>query len=249
MSQDLPIPRQEERSADPAVVEWGESSSMPPPAGRLGRGMSGLRRDPRLPVLLAGLGALAAVASLVGEWSVMTIPNAGPEGDTAVEVPGGVAEVGGFGVAYLVALVALSCAVALALRGTRPVRPNARVAGSALAVATLAILAATVATLDNAGRRALIYAPDDGFQVEQGRGLVAAFVTCVLLVAALLVGPRDTVSAEPGDDADAPEPDVAELRAAPRRRATSDRPADGLPPPADITVAPAVPFARGEPPR
>ncbi|PWU60664.1 hypothetical protein DLE60_09770, partial [Micromonospora globispora] len=106
MSQDLPIPRQDNRSDETTVVGWGEGDRAP--AGRFGRSLAGLGRDHRLPMVLAGLGAVAAVASLIGEWLVMTVPNGGPEGNTTIQVPGGVAGVGGFGVAYLVGLLGLA---------------------------------------------------------------------------------------------------------------------------------------------
>src|SRR5688500_18735832 len=137
MSQNHPIPRQDNRLDGTTVVEWGgPEPASPAPSGR---SLSGLSRDRRLPLVPAGLGAAAGFASLVGEWLVMTVPGGGPEGDTPVRVPGGVADVGGFGVGYLVGLLALVVGVALALRGTTAVRHNARVAGLALAVALLGL--------------------------------------------------------------------------------------------------------------
>ncbi|MEV5763497.1 hypothetical protein AB0L34_02810 [Micromonospora sp. NPDC052213] len=246
MSQDLPIPRQDHRSDGTAVVEWGGSESAPP--GRLGRTLSDLGRDRRLPPLLAALGAVAAVASLLGEWQVMTIPNAGPQGNTPVRVPGGVSDIGGFGVGYLVGLLALACAVALALRGTAAVRRNVRLAGLTLAGALLALLAATAASLDEAGQRVFFYSTDDGFRVEYGRGLVAAFVACALFAAALKLAPVGAATpgeeaADEGAAADEGEP-VDRRRRSLRARDVED---DALPPPADLTVGPAVPFARPEP--
>ncbi|SCL60917.1 hypothetical protein GA0070606_3354 [Micromonospora citrea] len=250
MSQDLPIPRQDNRSDGTAVVEWGGAEAAPP--GRFGRTLSGLRRDRRLPLLLAALGSVAAMASLLGEWQVMTIPNAGPQGNTPVRVPGGVSDIGGFGVGYLVGLMALVCAVALALRGTAVVRRNVRVAGLTLAVALLALLAATAASLDEAGQRVFFYSADDGFRVEYGRGLVAAFVACALLAAALKLAPAgaspaaDEATDEAADEAgegDAAEPGGWRLRG----QGVRGEEDGGLPAPADLTVGPAIPFARPEP--
>lgn len=171
----------------------------------------------------------------------MTVPNGGPEGNTTVRVPGGVAEVGGFGVAYLGGLLALTAAVALALRGTAGVRQNARVAGLGLAGATLGLLGAAAFSLDAMARRTLFYSPEDGFRVEYGRGLTAAFVTIVLLAAALYLAGRTAVP-ETGSDAG---PGIGP--AAPGRRRARE---DELPPaPADLTVGPVAPFARPEPPR
>ncbi|PZF92303.1 hypothetical protein [Micromonospora deserti] len=249
MSQDLPIPRQD-RSDGTAVVEWGAVEPAPP--GRFGRTLSGLARDRRLPALLAGLGAVAAVASLLGEWQVMTLPNGGPEGNTTLRVPGGVSDIGGFGFAYLAGLLALVCAVALALRGTPAVRANARLAGLTLALALLAVLVATVASLDDAGQRTLFYSTDDGFRVDHGRGLVMAFLACALFAAALKLAQNGTTRGSERDPdgagrGSAGATDGAEPVARRRRRGREDA-ADVPPPPADLTVGPAVPFARPEPP-
>ena len=134
--------------------------------------------------MLAGLGAAAALASLVGEWLVMTLPYSGPNGELHPGARGGLRD-GWLRHRYLVGLLVLSCAVALALRGTPPVRPNARIVGLALAVALLALLAAAAAHLGDTDRRALYYGEQEGFAIEYGRGLVTAFVACALLGAAL----------------------------------------------------------------
>ncbi|SCE80885.1 hypothetical protein [Micromonospora saelicesensis] len=244
MSEELPIPRQGDRSEAPAVIEWGADE--PAPRRRFALSLADLAQDPRLPLLLAGLGAVAAIASLVGEWLVMSLPNGGPEGNTTIKVPAGVSEVGAFGVGYLVGLLALVCTVALTLRGTAAVRPNARLAGLTLTGALLALLVAATASLDNPGQRSFFYSPQDGFQVEYGRGLVMAFVACVLFAAALRLTPAapPRVFAGPPDndrpgDAPAPRPW--------RRRRDPDPIEDGLPAPADLTVTPAAPFARPDP--
>ncbi|MFG1886352.1 hypothetical protein ACGFIR_00555 [Micromonospora sp. NPDC049051] len=257
MSQESPIPRQEHRSDGATVLEWGTTE--PIGSGRFGRTFSGLGRDRRIPVLLAALGAVAALASMLGEWQVMTLPNAGPQGNTPLRVPGGVSDIGGFGVGYLVGLFALVCAVVLALRGTRPVRSNARLAGLALAGALLGLLVATAASLDEAGQRVFFYSTDDGFRVEYGRGLVMAFLACVLFAAALKLAPagapplpgnaddgpgtEDERGADDGRGADEAEP-VGWRRRGRRSRDAAD---DVPPAPADLTVGPAIPFARPEP--
>ncbi|MET8525370.1 hypothetical protein [Micromonospora sp. NPDC005172] len=245
MPEDLPIPRQGEPSDAPAVIEWGGDE--PARARRFGNPLAGLTRDPRLPLLLAGLGAVAGVASMLGEWVVTTMPNAGPDGTSTIEVPAGVSEVGGFGIAYLAGLLGLACAVALALGGTATVRTNARLAGITLAGALLALLVAATATFDDLSERTLLYSAQEGFRVEYGRGLVLAFVTCVLFAAALRLAwavPASTSAGQPDDDASA---DVPAMRS--WRRHRDPVPGDGgLPAPADLTVQPATPFARPEHP-
>ncbi|MCG5435052.1 hypothetical protein [Micromonospora foliorum] len=244
MSEELPIPRQGDRSEAPAVIEWGAVD--PAPRRRFGWSLADFTRDPRLPLLLAGLGAVAAIASLVGEWLVMSLPNGGPEGNATIEVPAGVSEVGGFGVGYLVGLLALVCTVALALRGTAAVRPNARLAGLTLTGALLALLVAATASFDNPGQRNFFYSPQDGFEVEYGRGLVMAFAACVLFAAALRLAPAAPPGAfaAPSDD---DRPADAQAPRPWRRRREQDPVDDGLPAPADLTVAPAAPFARPDP--
>ncbi|MCW3816557.1 hypothetical protein ONA91_19105 [Micromonospora sp. DR5-3] len=245
MSQDLPIPRQDHRSDGTTIVEWdGDESESPT---RVGRSLSGLARDHRLPPVLAGLGAVAAVASLIGEWLVMTIPNGGPEGNTTIRVAGGVGDVGGLGVGYLVGLLGLAAAAALALRGTGAVRQNARVAGLGLAAAVLAVLSAAAVTLDDSGQRTFFYSPEDGVRVDYGRGLVTAFIATVLFAGALYLSAR-AVAAAPDREADpgAGSPPADRDRPGWGRRRAGD---DELPAPADLTVQPTTPFARPEPPR
>ncbi|MEU0152284.1 hypothetical protein [Micromonospora fulviviridis] len=244
MPQDLPIPRQDNRST---VVEWGDAE--PAPSGRVGRSLAGLGRDHRLPPVLAGLGAVAAVASLIGEWLVMTVPDEGPDGSTTVRLPSGVAQVGGFGVAYLVGLLGLAAAVALALRGAPAVRQHARLAGLGLAAALLAVLVATASSLQELGQRALFFPPEQRLQVEHGRGLVTAFLSTLLLAATLHLSGRS--DAEPADRAGEPGAEPATGPADGRSGRGRRRPAeDEMPPaPADLSVQPTTPFAHPEPPR
>ncbi|MET8229153.1 hypothetical protein ABZS77_00535 [Micromonospora sp. NPDC005298] len=237
MSEELPIPRQGDPPDGPAVIEWGADD--PAPTRRFGRSLAGLTRDPRLPLLVAGLGAVAGVASMVGEWLVMTLPNGGPEGNSSIEVPAGVSEIGGFGIGYLVGLLLLVCTVALALRGTAAVRQNARLAGLTLTGALLALLIAATATLNDPGQRNFFYSPQDGFRAEYGRGLVMAFVACVLFGVALRLTPGTPVPDDPSTDETA--------RLWPRRRHRDEVEDEaGLTGPADLTVTPAAPFARPE---
>ena len=252
MTHDLPIPRQDDRSDGPSIVEWGDTDDESRAARRLRRAFTGLGRDRRVPMLLAGLGAVAALASLLGEWSTMTIPNAGPDPATPLELTSGVAEIGGLGTGYLVGLLALGCAVALALRGAGAARTNARVAGMALAAGALALLAATVSSLEDTARRGMFYPNEVGFEVEHRRGLLMAFAAVVLLAASLVrIGPESAGSPAQPDGSPA-ESDLSPAesngwrRRARRRSDTTER--DEGRPPADITVTPTVPFAREAPP-
>ncbi|MEG3634484.1 hypothetical protein [Micromonospora palythoicola] len=236
MTHDLPIPRQDDRSDGASVIEWGAEDESPA-TGRFRRALGGLGGDHRVPVLLAGLGAAAALASLLGEWSTLTIPNGGPDPATPLQVTSGVSDVG-LGSAYLVGLLALGATVALAVRGTESVRANARVAGLALAAGVLALLATTATALDDTLGRGMYLNPEMTVDVEYGRGLIVAFVAVGLFAAALLRASPAAAEAQPGVDG-------ARRR---RRRTPADAEPEGDRPPADITVTPTVPFAREAPP-
>ncbi|WP_431943609.1 hypothetical protein [Micromonospora marina] len=242
MSQDLPVPRQDKRiplqdnrSDDTTIVEWGDAE--PESSGRAARSLAALGRDRRLPPVLAGLGAVAAIASLIGEWLAITVPaeNRGDD-DGPTRLTSGISEIGGFGTAYLVGLLGLSVAVALALRGAPAVRQHARLAGLGLAAGVLGVLVATASSLEQLARRILFFVGEQRLQVEHGRGLVSAFVAVALLAAALHLAGR----AAGGSPADG-EPD--DDRPERRHRADTD---DVPPAPADLTVQPTVPFAGPE---
>lgn len=229
MSQDPPVPRQGSPADDATVLEWG-----PPEGARSPRTLSGLHRHPRLPVVLVGLGGVAALASLTGEWLVMALPRSSPDSEP-LRVPGGVSEVGGFGIAYLVGLLGLAGTAALVLGGSAPARRDARVLGTGLAVALLALLVAATVSLDEAARRSLFYTAESGFRVEYGRGLVMAFVAVALLGAALRLSGVDRSPALPADTSDHGK--------RPRHGRDAD---DGPAAPEGLTVEPASPFARPE---
>ncbi|MBQ1023032.1 hypothetical protein [Micromonospora sp. C95] len=236
MTHDLPIPRQDDRSDGASVIEWGAEDESPA-TGRVRRALGGLGGDHRVPVLLAGLGAAAALASLLGEWSTITIPNGGPDPDTPLQVTSGVSDLG-LGSAYLVGLLALGATVALAVRGTDAVRANARVAGLALAAGVLALLATTATALDDTLGRGMYLNPELTVDVEYGRGLIVAFVAVGLFAAALLRASPGPAEARP----------ASEGRRRRGRRPSTDAEPEGERPPADITVTPTVPFAREAPP-
>ncbi|MEV0153496.1 hypothetical protein AB0H57_07110 [Micromonospora sp. NPDC050686] len=255
MSQDLPIPRQDNRADGTAVVEWGPAGPDRPEQPRGRPSLAALTRDHRLPLALAGLGGAAAIASLVGEWVVLTLPNGGPEGNQTVRVPNGVGDIGGFGIGYLLGLLGLAVAVALAVRGTAAVRPNARVAGLALAVAVAAVLTAHALSLDSLADRTFYFSSDDGYRADYGRGLVMAFLATVLLAAALhlagrVAGPTaPAVPGPPDGGTGEPRPGPGEASDPGRWRRPGAADADEPPAPADLTVEPAAPFAHPEPPR
>ncbi|ASW57255.1 hypothetical protein [Plantactinospora sp. KBS50] len=166
------------------------------------RRLAGLRRrGRRYAPAAAGLGAVAALGSMFGEWTIMLVPGAGADGSATARVPAGVAEVGGVGTAYLLGTFALVACVALVLAGSPRVRHDARVAGLGLAVALLGLLASAANSLDDVGTRVFYLTPPEGFQVGYGRGLYAAVLAVLLLGLALLLaaaGDRAAPETAPG---------------------------------------------------
>jgi hypothetical protein len=253
MSQEPPIPRQDNRSTELAVMQWGDGDGDERARPRrVARFLAELRLDRRLGPLVGGLGAVAGYASLVGEWTITTLPDGRGDGSTSLQVPAGVAEIGGFGIGYLFGLFGLVACLALVLFGAAPtVRHSARVAGLATAGSLLVVLLAATATLHDATERQFRFDPVGGYQVEYGRGLVMAFAATALFgLAHYLCGPlvqRALARTAGGPDGDPDDPAEAGRPGGrggwPRRR----RDAEPEPPaaaPSDLTVTPAAPFAR-----
>jgi hypothetical protein len=264
MSHDPPVPHQDSRSDQQGrpdeivTVEWGEAERSR--RSRAPRWLTGVGRDHRLVPVVAGLGVAAVIASLVGEWTMTTLPDAGPDGDP-VRLPGGLADAAGFGAGYLIGLLGIVGSTALVFFGAPAVRHNARVLGLTLAGAVLVLLVAATAALHNTTER-LLFGPDEGLRMEYGRGLTMAYAGTLTLGLALLLAGRfvappatgaataaataDLASADPAapDDPDGDRtahrgdwpwsrPDTA------REPTSDDRPA-----PSDLTVGPVAPFAR-----
>lgn len=225
-----PIPRQEDRSDEIAGGQWGGDA--PRPSGHR-RSITQLLRNRGLPLVLAGLGAVAGLASLTQTWVVQHLPGITPGGD-AFQIRETVDRTGGLGLAYLVGILGLAVAVALALYGTGATRPNARIAGLALAAALLAVLVAGMTTIGDRDENAGYFPGQVGVDTEYGRGMVAALLTCALLGAAVLLAPAAGRS----------EPEAGAATPARRPRAPRRAAADDLPPPADLTVRPTAPFIR-----
>jgi hypothetical protein len=255
MSQEYPIPRQDARSDDVATMEWGQDE--PPRPGRRTDPLARLGRDARLVPVLAGIGAVAVFASLVGEWTIMTVPNVGADGGTTARAPGGVSDATNFGAAYLFGIFGVTCCLALILFGTPTVRRNVRVVGLAIAGVVLAILAAATLTLDDTSRLGL-YGPDSGLRIDYGRGLMMAYVgTAILGLALYFAGrlgqpgpvPAGHPSVAPRDDPDHPDGETAAAFSWRRRPGTGAPDDDELDSaPRDLTVGPITPFAAPESP-
>ncbi|MEU8655541.1 hypothetical protein [Actinoplanes philippinensis] len=189
-----------------------------------------LGRDRRLPLLAAGLGAVAAFGSLASEWQSTAVKYANvvsTEGETLSEdrvLTAGLMLLGPMGAGYLAGLLLLAVAVVLTLAGPAPGRAYARVAGFAVGGVLLALLLSLVYQLSDSSLQLtdpLGFAEMSGVEVlriSHGRGLWCALAAVGLGLAALGMSAR---SAPAG-----PEPPVVEAD-------------DAL----EMTITPTTPFA------
>ncbi|MFI6758141.1 hypothetical protein ACIBF5_03210 [Micromonospora sp. NPDC050417] len=255
MSQDHPIPRQDVRSDGVAVVEWGDQAE---PTRAQGRGdlLARLARDARLLPVLGGIGAVAAFASLVGEWTIVEVPGFGADGGPTGRAPAGVAQLDGFGVAYLFGLFGVVCCLALVLFGSSRVRRDVRILGLALTGGVLAVLIAATLTLDDIARLGL-FMTDPALSIRYGRGLTAAYVGIGFLGLALVLAGRRTrpdpaprtPTTPASDEPESTEANTEESMFSWRRQQSSAASGDELEAqPRDLTVGPTAPFATPDTP-
>lgn len=236
------------------VVEFGDKE----PRSRraiLTQALAGVRRDPRLVPVIAGLGAVALFASLAGEWQTTTVDEGYIQPEAAGQaLPAGLAELGGWAAAYSVGIFALVGCAGLVLFGRPAARDHARVLGLTTAGVLVGILAAITMWLGD-GSVILgpsFYNPELQYELAYGRGLTTAFVGVVLLGVALFLAGRlmpaapDAPPAPPAATEDVKEEEPAEQGDWPWRRPRQAReahdPEADLPPPIDLTVAPTAPF-------
>jgi hypothetical protein len=236
----------------PEVVAFGAEDREPVRTPR-SRVLAAVLVDRRLVLLLAGLAALAAFGSLVGEWytAVIRNPNFGE-----VQVELGVSDGGGLPTAYAVGLIGLAVAVYLVLVGAPAVRRTARQVGLGLAGAQLAVLLAAGATAERGLRsRYLFFEPQTAVQPDFGRGFAVGFIAVALAAAALFLAGRflPAPAAADGEAAADALPNGGHSRLhewswpRPRARARDETEAElAEATPLDLTVEPASPFARPE---
>ncbi|MFI7596501.1 hypothetical protein [Actinoplanes sp. NPDC049681] len=173
--------------SEPAVVEFGPE---PPPARRASF-LAGLSGDRRIGPLAAALGGLALFASLVSEWQVTKIDaTVFRDVQTGTRTFGAtVAELDGWGTAYLVGLFFLTAAVVLTLFGPAAGRGYARLAALSTGGVMLALVAAVWSSLDEttwiAGQLDVSGLDDDQMQLTMGRGPWCAAVGIALVLLAM----------------------------------------------------------------
>jgi hypothetical protein len=202
------------------VIEFGRTE-------RLGF-LRGLGRDHRLPPLVAGLGGVAAFASLVSEWQVTTVDGlvygADEVGATKM-LPADLFDLGGLGAAYVGGLFLLVVAVLLAVSGPAAGRRYARLAGFGTGGVLLALLLAMVRLLGDQSRLIsrfyTIELDSEHLKVAYGRGLWCALAGVGAALIALWLARH--------------EPEEPRPRPAQKTDLELDEPLD-------LSIAPAAPF-------
>ncbi|WP_106128772.1 hypothetical protein [Pseudosporangium ferrugineum] len=235
-----------------AVVEFGPE---PPPSRRTGvpAFLRGLATDRRLVPLAAALGALALFGSLVSEWQLTEIDaTVFRDVQTGTRAFGAtVADLGGWGAAYLVGLFLLTASVVLTLFGPPGGRVYARLTALSTGGVQLAIVLALWSSLDEttrvAGQLDVSGLDSDEITLTLGRGpWCAAFGVVLVLLAVYLAGrlypPVTAPGREPaaGEEAEAGPPPVWSWR---RPSAEDETPPDA---PFDLTVTPAQPWTASD---
>jgi hypothetical protein len=215
-----------------SVIEFGA----PEPgseAGEKSRRLTYLRdlgSDHRVPMLVAGVGAVAAFASLISEWQTTTVRNVafadgGP--GQAETFTTNLIDLGGLGAAYLGGLFLIVTAVVLTLFGPQAGRRYARLTGLSVAGVQLALMLAAVQML---GDRSLLISEflsvqlsEDPPEVAYGRGIWCALAGVAAALAALWISENRF---RPRSAERTPEPEDPEDQS-----------------PLDLTITPAAPFA------
>lgn len=189
----------------------------------------GLGSDHRVAPLIAGLGGVAAFASLISEWQVTTVDGLVYGSDEVGEtkmLPTDLFDLGGVAAGYVVGLLLLTVAVLLAIMGPEAGRRYAKLAGLGAGGVLLALLAASIQLLGTQSRQVTsfytIALDTEHLKVALGRGLWCAIAAVAAAMVALSLAGRGT--------------------AGPRReRARAVPPEVGQP--LDLSVTPADPFA------
>ncbi|WP_436525225.1 hypothetical protein [Actinoplanes sp. HUAS TT8] len=197
------------------VIEFGE------PKERAGF-LRGLSSDRRVRPLVAGLGGVAAFASLISEWQVTTVNGLVYGSDEVGETKmlrTDLFDLGGVGAAYVVGLFFLVIAVLLAILGPEAGRRYAKLAGFGSGGVLLALLAASIQLLGAQSRQMTSFytlALDAGeLKVALGRGLWCAIAAVVAALVALGLGGRDPEEPRPVPVAEPDEDEPLELSIAP----------------------------------
>jgi hypothetical protein len=244
----VPMPAQQQPieldgTPSEAVVEFGPP---PPPRSRWQAGgfLRDLSGDRRVVPLLAGLAAVAALASLFSEWQITTVNAEFVNGGTGERtVAAQVGDLGVLGTGYLLGLFLVVAAVVLTLFGPPGGRRYARLAGLSAGGTALGVLLALAADLSDRSEaidRVYELALDaDQMSVTHGRGIWCALAAMVLALASLYLAGRHLGAPATVDAPEMPEPATTWAW---RRSSAGDQEQEPLDEPMDLTVAPVKPF-------
>ncbi|MEU4557378.1 hypothetical protein AB0F72_03250 [Actinoplanes sp. NPDC023936] len=211
-----------------SVIEFGAPEAEDRP--RRFAYLQDLGSDRRLPQLLAGLGGVAAFASLISEWQVTTVNTITlPDGELAQAemFPAALIDLGGVGAAYLGGLFLLVTASVLTFFGPVAGQRYARLAGLSLGGVQLAVLLGLVQMLGDqsllVSRFLSLELGENPPEVTYGRGLWCALAGVAAAVVALWLTGREPSS-----------------RPASSRKKEIETVPDT---PLELTITPATPFA------
>jgi hypothetical protein len=238
---------------DPAVMEFGDDDPADDEPRR--NLLRALLADPRLVLVCAGLAGLAAFGSMIGEWITIQLSDGGPSGSIAYEWRMGVNGAGALGSTYLIGVLVLATLLMLTISGPVSARRSARIAGLGAAGTMLAVVIAVRTTSRDYHTPGLLFDPGAERTVLFGRGLTLAYLVPILAGLAFLLAARiarHEATVEPAEAREsaplAERPTVVDWAWRRPRQATGNR-EEGLsePPPLDLTVKPATPFAHPDP--
>ncbi|WP_147315489.1 hypothetical protein [Asanoa ferruginea] len=237
-----------EDHSGPAVVAFGAGE---PTTGRLranpfGAWVARVGRDRLLAAIVAVLAAAAGFISLVTQWYSIAVP----AGDVSPEEGGSVGQtltftvgdVGTFGTGYVLGVLTLVVACALAFFGPPALRPVLRVGGLGLAGGLVAVLVALSVSFGHSIERNYFGANID-LDTTRHAGLTGAYAAVLLAGAALFLIGRHRFVPTPTE---APPVAVApdSVWQAPRPYRSDETAAEvAAAAPLDLTVQPARPFA------
>jgi hypothetical protein len=168
-----------------AVVEWGNDDA--PSERRRSRLLARLRHDRRIVPIIAGLGGLAVLGSVLSEWRVWTFEE--PGGPTQ-QVSTGVVGFASVGTAYLIGILVLVASLVLTFFGTGATRQHARLVGLAAAIVLGVVLIAATVNMKHVGGLMDDFffglgGPANEATMAYGRGLYLAYAGVGALAVAL----------------------------------------------------------------
>lgn len=190
-----------DRMAQDSVISFGDDKPRRTFLRELGQ-------DHRIPLLVAGLAAVAAFGSLISEWQTTTLDGLGLGDETqtpARVMPTDLPDLGAIGAGYLGGLLVLTVAVVLTLAGPPAGRRYAQLTGFATGGLLLALLVALTPHLGETSmlipRYYTVELTGDHVRVVLGRGVWCALVAVGIALVALRLPHRERPPRAAGPEA------------------------------------------------